>query len=263
MKNDRQEFSDLVFKLTQGRRNMDADEERQCVMIVQQYWGDKDHPKYQDALSTLIQFHTVYLAKIVLAIANYVQLGSSVEYADLLQIAITKFIEKLDPEKFNIESGNRLTTYYTRDVRTAVARAIADMSLPVRQGTPLMQQIAYRVARASDAMAKSSEHEVSMDDVITHVAEDMEHSEEFVRLALVCTRPEYTSLDEPGADLVQSLPGVDGEREDFGDLLLEVLQQKLPTQEPVMDIIKFLQTGQKLSDETIMAIKRTKNVTNT
>jgi DNA-directed RNA polymerase specialized sigma subunit len=233
-------FVKLVHKVTKGRQRMPAELERECVRKYQET-GSKT------ALQTLIEYHTVYLANLVYTIypkdGNYHGLTPM----DLLSQAILRFIEKLDD--FNLEEGKRLTTYYTREVKTTLQRYMLKYDMMVQQGTPLMQQITYKIHKAINEKTMEQGYPARMEDVAEQVAEETNHTVDFIYQSW-----QYlSSWCHPSADTDthRTLTGSDvyddedADLEADGDLIqlsLDILQEKLELDhEDMQELKQFLQ----------------------
>jgi len=241
------EFVQNIHNITKGKSKIPVDLEYKLTTI---YLNETSSAAAKAAaLRELVEYHTVYLANIVLRVYPKTSAKHNVTTNDLLQVAILRFIEKL--QDYKPDSGFRLTTYYTREITTTLSRHMQRYDQVVQRGSPLMQQVAYKVHRIMlDASAKEG-REIELDEVLDEIVEKTGHTPEFILNAYHTTSP--TILQE-GTDGIELVEDIDEEKHiedilnssDLVKISLERIAEKIDlSEEETLSVLAFMKDADK------------------
>jgi DNA-directed RNA polymerase specialized sigma subunit len=169
------EFTKVLHRLSNGKQRMEAVHELECITT---YQTGTDVEK-KKALTELTQYHMVYLAKLVRGIYPNDNKYHGLSHLDLLQVAVLRFIEKLDD--YDIDSGYRLTTFYTREIKTTLFRYLQKYDQLIPQGTPLMQQVVFKVHKIMNDLTADAGRPVDFEEAMPTLVKEIPHTEEFIK----------------------------------------------------------------------------------
>lgn len=144
----------------------------------------------QAAQTDLLAWHAAYLASLAADVVHSVRGGDNLDILDVLQEGVVRFFEKI--ETYDLDQTVRLTTWYSRDVKTTMQRFANDTSFPVRQGSVFLQSVAYRVTK----FVESYHTQHATEPTITQIADDVGESEATVADALEYTKINTTEIPE-------------------------------------------------------------------
>jgi len=226
-----EEFNAYIHTFTQGRRRMKMEDEYRCVRVCQQQTASK--AERDKAMTELIKYHTVYLSSIALDVlslgtSNNSNGVASIDIFDFLQTATMKFIEKVGT--FELERGLRLTTHYSRDVRTTLQRELIRYGHQMVQGTALMQQVSYKIYKLREARARVLGREVEIPEILQEILDNTGHTEQFIKDTLTFTSMQYDSIDAHDGD-IRDNNGITLHAEepvsDVAQIVLQIVREKL------------------------------------
>jgi len=220
------EFTKVLHKLSAGKQRMEAGHELECMTA---FLTGTDAEK-RTALKELTQYHMVYLAKLVRGVYPNDNKYHGLSHLDLLQVAVLRFIEKL--EDYKLDSGYRLTTYYTREIKTTLFRYLQKYDQLIPQGTPLMQQVVFKIHKIMNDLTAEAGRPMDFEESLPVLVAKIPHTEEFIKKSWLymdvwCHPTEYIdqfkAVGTPTDGTGEGAEGPDGE---IIQMTLEILQLK-------------------------------------
>jgi len=175
-----------------------------------------DPDQRDTARSGLLAWHAAYLSSIAIEVYNSVRGAKNIEILDILHEGVIRFFEKIDT--YDLAQDTRLTTWYTRDVKTAMQRFVFDQAFSVRQGSVFLQSVAYQIRRYTEEYLQ----QYGKRPTVSHLAEVLDQTESSISEAR-----EFTKIQ---TDPIPEVFGSDTPPESANspiDDLLSVLESKL------------------------------------